>query len=200
MAKYMMTMKLNRIIALVAIAFLAVGCYEKHEMVAPRELYNDNSFEAMFPEAEHITIAELKHAFGTISNTGVNSGWNNTIYKLIGEDIFVGHDVYIKGKVTTDDDQGNIYKSLYIQDDTSGIELKLNNNVGLRYKKGSWVYVRLTGLYLGNYRMMLSLGGAPRSRIIRLVSISIMLTLILNCRRLLTSTYSLARWPRMDCA
>lgn len=161
MAKYMMTMKLNRIIALVAIAFLAVGCYEKHEMVAPRELYTDNSFEAMFPEAEHITIAELKHAFGTISNTGVNSGWNNTIYKLIGEDIFVGHDVYIKGKVTTDDDQGNVYKSLFIQDETSGIELKLNNNVGLRYKKGSWVYVRLTGLYLGNYRMMLSIGGAP---------------------------------------
>lgn len=161
MAKYMMTMKLNKIFVLVAIAFLAVGCYEKHEMVAPRELYTDNSFEAMFPEAEHITIAELKHAFGTISNTGVNSGWNNTIYKLIGEDIFVGHDVYIKGKVTTDDDQGNVYKSLYIHDDTSGIELKLNNNVGLRYKKGSWVYVRLTGLYLGNYRMMLSIGGAP---------------------------------------
>ena len=154
-------MKLNKIFVLVAIAFLAVGCYEKHEMVAPRELYTDNSFEAMFPEAEHITIAELKHAFGTISNTGVNSGWNNTIYKLIGEDIFVGHDVYIKGKVTTDDDQGNVYKSLYIHDDTSGIELKLNNNVGLRYKKGSWVYVRLTGLYLGNYRMMLSIGGAP---------------------------------------
>lgn len=154
-------MKLNRFFALVAIAFLAVGCYEKHEMVAPRELYTDNSFEAMFPEAEHITIAELKHAFGTISNTGVNSGWNNTIYKLVGTDIFEGHDVYIKGKVTSDDDAGNIYKSLYIQDETSGIELKLNNNVGLRYKRGSWVYVRLTGLYLGNYRMMLSLGGAP---------------------------------------
>lgn len=115
----------------------------------------------MFPEAERITIAELKYAFGTISNTGVNSGWNNTIYKLIGEDIFVGHDVYIKGKVTSDDTEGNVYKSLYIQDETSGIELKLNNNVGVRYKKGSWVYVRLTGLYLGNYRMMLSLGGAP---------------------------------------
>ena len=33
--------------------------------------------------------------------------------------------------------------------------------MGLKYKKGSWVYVRLEGLYLGNYRMMLSLGGAP---------------------------------------
>lgn len=154
-------MKLNRLFALIATVVLAVGCYENHTMVGPRELYTDNSFEEMFPEAERITIAELKYAFGPISNTGVNSGWNNTIYKLIGEDIFEGNDVYIKGKVTSDDEAGNIYKSLFIQDETSGIELKLNNNVGLRYKKGSWVYVRLTGLYLGNYRMMLSLGGAP---------------------------------------
>lgn len=154
-------MKLKYLFLLIVVSIMTVGCYEEHNMVAPRELYTDETFEAMFPEAEHISIAELKYAFGTISNTGVNSGWNNTIYKLIGEDIFVGHDVYIKGKVTSDDDQGNVYKSLYIQDETTGIELKLNNNVGVRYKKGSWVYVRLTGLYLGNYRMMLSLGGAP---------------------------------------
>jgi hypothetical protein len=63
--------------------------------------------------------------------------------------------------VTSNDDEGNVYKSLYVQDETSGIELKLNNNVGLLYKQGSWVYVRLNGLYLGNYRMMLSLGGPP---------------------------------------
>ena len=154
-------MKLNRLFALVAVAVMTVGCYEKFETVAPREVYSDESFEQKFPDAVHITIAELKYAFGDISNTGVNSGWGNTKYKLIGEDIFAHEDVYIKGVVTSDDTEGNVYKSLYIQDETSGIELKLNNNVGIRYKKGTWVYVRLTGLYLGNYRMMLSLGGAP---------------------------------------
>ncbi len=154
-------MKITKIFTLFAAALLAVGCYEQFTEPEAMELLDDTSFEQMFPEAERITIAELKFAFGTISNTGVNSGWNNTIYKLIGEDIFVGHDVYIKGKVTSDDTEGNVYKQLYIQDETSGIELKLNNNVGVNYKKGSWVYVRLTGLYLGNYRMMLSLGGAP---------------------------------------
>ena len=154
-------MKITKIFTLLAAALLAVGCYEKFSDVESLPLVDDASFEEMFPEAEHITIAELKNAFGPISNTGVNSGWNNTIYKLVGEDIFVGRDVYIKGKVISDDTEGNIYKSLHIQDETSGIELKLNNNVGLKYKKGSWVYVRLEGLYLGNYRMMLSLGGAP---------------------------------------
>lgn len=157
----MNTMRLKKLLLLLVVAVAAVSCYEKHSDVAPREIYSDSSFEQQFPEAERISIAELKYAFGKISDTGVNSGWNNTKYKLVGEDIFVGQDVYIKGKVTTDDDQGNVYKSLYIQDETSGIELKLNNNVGVRYKKGSWVYVRLNGLYLGNYRMMLSLGGAP---------------------------------------
>ena len=155
-------MKLRKLFGLIAIAFLSVGCYETYTDVPAREtISSSDEFEAMFPDAELITIAELKYAFGDISNTGVNSGWNNTKYKVVGEDIFAGHDVYIKGVVTSDDEEGNVYKSLYIQDETSGIELKLNNNVGVKYKRGTWVYVRLNGLYLGNYRMMLSLGGAP---------------------------------------
>lgn len=158
-------MKLNKLFALLAVAFVAVGCYEEYSYVKPNPFYTDDSFEKKFPDAERITIAELKYAFveeiGSISGKGGNSSWSDTKYLLIGEDAFVGNDVYIKGKVTTDDEEGNLYKNIYIQDETSGIELKLNNNVGLKYKKGSWVYVRLTGLYLGNYRMMLSLGGAP---------------------------------------
>ena len=157
----MKIMKITKIFTILATALLAVGCYEKFEDVEVYPLMNDTSFEAQFPDAEQITILELKQAFGDISNTGVNSAWSNTKYKLIGEDIFADRDVYIKGKVISDDEEGNIYKSLHVQDHTAGIELKLNNNVGVKYKKGTWVYVRLNGLYLGNYRMMLSLGGAP---------------------------------------
>ena len=157
----MKTMKITKIFAIIAAAVLAVGCYEKFEDVEVYPLMTDSSFEAQFPNAEQITILELKQAFGQISNTGVNNAWSNTKYKLIGEDIFADRDVYIKGKVISSDEEGNIYKSLHIQDHTAGIELKLNNNVGLKYKYGTWVYVRLSGLYLGNYRMMLSLGGAP---------------------------------------
>ncbi|MBR5852750.1 MAG: hypothetical protein IKY74_00945 [Alistipes sp.] len=154
-------MKLNRLFLFIALAVFTVGCYEEHTMVGPRKVYDDQSYEEKFPAALRISIAELKYAFGEISNTGVNSGWSNTIYKLIGDDIFPNEDVYIKGKVISDDEEGNVYKSLFIQDETSGIEIKLNNNVGVRYKKGTWVYVRLKGLYLGNYRMMLSLGAEP---------------------------------------
>jgi hypothetical protein len=158
----MKIMKITKIFSLIVALIFATGCYEQFDDVPAREpISNQDEFEQMFPEAERITILELKEAFGDISNTGVNSAWSNTKYRLIGEDIFAGRDVYIKGKVISNDDEGNIYKSLHIQDHTAGIELKLNNNVGVKYKKGTWVYVRLNGLYLGNYRMMLSLGGAP---------------------------------------
>ncbi len=157
----MNTMKITKIFAIIAAAVLAVGCYEKFEDVEVYPLMTDSAFEAQFPNAKLITIWDLKSAFGEISGTGTNENWQNTRYKLIGEDIFADEDVYIKGKVISNDEEGNIYKSLHIQDHTAGIELKLNNNVGLKYKYGTWVYVRLSGLYLGNYRMMLSLGGAP---------------------------------------
>ena len=167
-------MKLNKLFAIFAVAFLAVSCIEQEfSLVQPDSLYTDASFKEQFPEAEQISIAELKYAYGTISGKGENAAWSNTVFKVIGEEkyshiydvktpiIFEGKDLYIKGKVISDDTEGNVYKTLYIQDETSGIEIKLNNNVGLKYKKGTWVYVRLTGLYLGNYRMMLSLGGPP---------------------------------------
>ena len=167
-------MKLNKLFAIIAVALSAVGCIEQEfTLVQPESKFNDDSFQAMFPDAEQISIAELKYAYGTISGKGENAAWSNTVFKVIGEEkyshkydvktpiIFEGQDLYIKGKVISDDTEGNVYKTLYIQDETSGIEIKLNNNVGLKYKKGTWVYVRLTGLYLGNYRMMLSLGGPP---------------------------------------
>lgn len=150
---------MNKILAMVVACFALVGCYEDFENVPERQIFDDTTFEAQFPEAEHITIAECKaiftNAHGSISGTGENSSWNDTKYVLVEDDL------YIKGKVVSDDEQGNVYKSLYIQDATGAIEVKLNNNVGVRFPYGTWVYVRLKDLYIGNYRMMLNIGGAP---------------------------------------
>lgn len=152
-------MKMNKILAMVVACFALVGCYEDFDSVPDRQIFDDTSFEAQFPEARYITIAECKEIFtsahGSISGTGENSSWNDTKYVQVEDDL------YIKGKVVSDDEQGNVYKSLYIQDETSGIEIKLNNNVGVRFPYGTWVYVRLKDLYIGNYRMMLNIGGAP---------------------------------------
>ena len=63
-----------------------------------------------------------------------------------------GKDIIIAGRVNSSDQAGNFYKSLYIQDETGGIELKLGKN-GLYndYKPGQWIYVNCSGLYLGMY-------------------------------------------------
>ena len=136
-------------------------------------------------------IKEVKEKFGPISNTGTNDNFSTTKTLKFGtrtseEAKFDGlmewpeaSKYYIKGKVISSDRQGNIYKSLYIYDDgewdgddqtgKAGIELKLYNGLYLDFLldlaskpiKSQWVYVRLDGLYLGNYRMMLSIGGAP---------------------------------------
>ncbi len=67
--------------------------------------------------------------------------------------------IIIKGQVVSDDKSGNVYKSLYIQDETSGIEIKLGKS-GLYndYKLGQWVYVKCSGLTLGAYNGMLQIG------------------------------------------
>ena len=124
--------------------------------------------------------AGLRRLSAVFPGTGTNNnGWENTKTLKFGdltpdEAQFISlkgrpdaSDKYIKGKVISSDRQGNIYKSLYIYDGTAAIELKLYNGLYLDYlldldnMKSQWVYVRLDGLYLGNYRMMLSIGGAP---------------------------------------
>jgi hypothetical protein len=66
-------------------------------------------------------------------------------------------DVYITGIVTGNDQFGNIYKTLYIQDSTSGIVLSLNKtSLYNEYKQGQRIYVKCKNLVLGDY------GGTPQ--------------------------------------
>ncbi len=88
---------------------------------------------------------------------------NTTILELKAmynkEPVKIQKDIVIKGQVVSEDRSGNVYKSLYIQDETGGIELKLGKS-GLYndYKLGQWVYVKCSGLTLGAYNGMLQLG------------------------------------------
>ena len=89
--------------------------------------------------------------------TPVKMEANTTIADLCGRYVTdtpwkIDENIIIKGQVTTTDRPGNFYKSLYIQDETGGIELKLGKN-GLYndYQQGQWVYVKCYGLTLGMY-------------------------------------------------
>ena len=175
-------MKSLKIAFALLVGVLAAGCYNDFDTPGPRKLYTDDDMAQL--GLQQVSIKTVKgwftEAFGGISGTGTNNnGWENTKTLNIGdltpdEAQFISlkgrpdaSDKYIKGKVISSDRQGNIYKSLYIYDGTAAIELKLYNGLYLDYlldldnMKSQWVYVRLDGLYLGNYRMMLSIGGAP---------------------------------------
>lgn len=69
-----------------------------------------------------------------------------------GQAVLIQDNVVISGKVSTDDQPGNFYKSMYIQDETGAIEIKVGRN-GLynEYKPGQTVYVDCNGLYVGMY-------------------------------------------------
>lgn len=175
-------MKSLKIAFALLVGVLAAGCYNDFDTPGPRKLYTDDDMTQM--GLQQVSIKTVKgwftEDFGGISGTGTNNnGWENTKTLKFGELTpdemqFISlkgrpdaSNKYIRGKVISSDRQGNIYKSLYIYDGTAAIELKLYNGLYLDYlldlntMESQWVYVRLDGLYLGNYRMMLSIGGAP---------------------------------------
>ena len=84
------------------------------------------------------------------------------LYTEGGTEIGIDEDFVVQGKVISSDKEGNIYKSLVIQDETGGIEIKINSNGLYNYfKQGSTVFLRANNLKLGAYGGTLSIGSVP---------------------------------------
>lgn len=163
--------KIFQLCAVLAVMFAVTGCYNDFDAPKPAKVYTDEDFAGM----KHISIADVKQMFldehKSLGGTGSNSSWGDTKYVQIGQSSD-GLDYYIKGKVQSSDEEGNVYKSLYLVDDSGAIEVKLTTGLYFTYPMGrfdkatgtipsNWVYVKVSGLYIGNYRMMLSLGEGP---------------------------------------
>ena len=75
------------------------------------------------------------------------------------DSIPVGANIIICGYVTTSDEWGNNYKYLNIEDETGGIQIKIDNKALYnRYRIGQKLYVKCDGLVLGDYRKLPQLG------------------------------------------
>ena len=159
---------------MLSVGIFMSSCYSDFGDVPPMVTYDsEQAFQEAFPDCQYRTIEQLKQIYAEKTNDpqfvgGENSGWNNTKYYQFEEDY------YIRGKVISNDEQGNIYKSLYLLDDTGAIEVRLTTGNYLKYYMGdydwsvspieipsSYVYVRVKDLFIGNYRMMLSIGAGP---------------------------------------
>lgn len=106
---------------------------------APAKLYTEQDLSA-FGCTGFITIRELK-----------------AMYKSGGVELF--GNIWIKGQVISSDRSGNIYREIYIQDETGGIDLKLGkSSLYSDYTLGQWIYVWCDNLTLGAYNGMPQLG------------------------------------------
>ena len=67
--------------------------------------------------------------------------------------------VLIGGQVISSDRAGNVYRELYIQDETGGLAVKVGkSSLYSDYHIGQWVYIDCKGLTLGAYNGMPQLG------------------------------------------
>ena len=132
-------------IILIAIAVSAVvSCQSLREEFQPvgtlhyqnppaYRVYSDKDFAGY----KRYTIAELAASY----TPGESSQY---VYK--------GANAYISGRVSSNDQPGNFYKSLFIQDETGGIEIKIGKNALYNdYLPGQKLYVKLNGLTIGMY-------------------------------------------------
>lgn len=68
-------------------------------------------------------------------------------------------DKIIEGIVVADDKSGNYFKTIVIQDETGGISLRLDAyDLYTDYPVGRRVFVKLKGLYLGDYNRLIQIG------------------------------------------
>ncbi len=128
------------------IVFVLSGCYNDFKDPAPYKVYTD----ADFAGSTIVPIKTLKQLF--YDKYGSESG-------SVGRSLEVTDNYVIKGKVISNDGYGNIYRTMYIQDESGAIEVKVGvTGIYNEYKIGQTVYVKAQGLVIGSYRYMLSLG------------------------------------------
>lgn len=132
-------MKTRNIIIIALGALLTAAC---HSWDAPAEGAGmENYGNQHIEESNLITIAQLKSMIPTPKLSD-----NKDSLKLIEKP------TQIRGVVTANDEGGNIYQSLYIQDETGGIAISISQG-GLygAFAVGQCVLIEMKGLYVGSY-------------------------------------------------
>jgi hypothetical protein len=108
----------------------------------------------------------VKQNFDTVPEYKVNYEANTTIADLKamyqGTNIMIDTNLIIKGIVVADDQSGNFYKELYLQDETGAINLRLDQaELYFKYPVGRLVYVKCQNLYIGPYQEVMQIGWGP---------------------------------------
>lgn len=78
-----------------------------------------------------------------------------------------GEEIILGGRIIANDEGGNIYQNLMLQDETGAVTIAVytNSTDGLqhlytRYKVGEEMFIKVTGLYAGKYAELFQIGAA----------------------------------------
>lgn len=86
----------------------------------------------------------------------------NHLYPAEGTPVLIDSDWIVAATVRADDESGNFFNQLILEDSSGGITILLDEgNLYSRFPIGRKVYLKLKGLYLGNNKGNLQLGAAP---------------------------------------
>ncbi len=121
--------RLNLFLNALLLMLVAVGCNEDFDMPP-----------MVVPHAEHqanMTIAEFKAKYWQDARNFIDT---------------CKEDTYIHGWVTSSDEEGNIYKHLYIQDETAGIGISIDaNSICNTYRLGQEIVINMKDFWIGKY-------------------------------------------------
>lgn len=128
--------RLNFYLSMLLMMVIAVGCNDKFDMPP-----------LAVPTADlkpNITIAELKAKYWQDARNYIDT---------------IKEDLVIHGWVTSSDESGNIYKSLYISDGTAGLSISINgNSLNTTYRVGQEIVINLKDKFIGKYNGQQQLG------------------------------------------
>ncbi len=128
--------RFNYYLSLMLLLVFTAACsdeFDQPPMVIPTAAHSPN-----------MTIAEFKAKY-----------WQDVVNYIDT----VKEDVVIHGWVTSSDESGNIYKSLYISDGTAGINISINqNSLFNNYRIGQEIVIPLRDYFVGKYNGQQQLG------------------------------------------
>ena len=89
--------------------------------------------------------------------------WTLAQLKALADNTEITDNAYIEGYVSSSDESGNIYKTIYVQDNFSNPDQGLTVSVDMvstytKYPQGSKVYIKLKGLFVSSYGGVKQLG------------------------------------------
>lgn len=130
-----------KLLALAAATLVAVSSCADLKYDAP--LLTEPKVEGLTP---NVTIAELKSEYASVPDREAQE---------------IEYDYVLRAVVTANDISGNIYKNVYVEDNTGGIAISIDqNNLSGIYSVGQEIYIDLHGLAISMYGGQPSIGYA----------------------------------------